>query len=147
MNEDESSEEYSFKEFLIIIWHYCSLSYSGIARYIFEIFDPDNIGKLEKADVEAMYRLLFDTSEHDERCINAIYPFDEEDKISKEDFIQFSSSMTKKLNAEGQNTKLFSLSGPLFNNTDMIWPAIQVQGVLRKTFGGSAAWKSVTTYR
>lgn len=129
------------------MWHYCSLSYSGIARYIFEIFDPDNIGKLEKADVEAMYRLLFDTSEHDEQCINAIYPFDEDDKIFKDDFIQYSSAKTKKLNAGGKSSKLFSLSGPSYNNTDMIWPAIQVQEVLRKTLGGSAAWKSVTNFR
>ncbi len=145
-NEDKPIEEYSFKEFLIIVWHYCSLTHSGIARYVFEIFDPDNIGTLEKADVEAMYRLLFDTSEHDEKCVMAIYPFDEDDKISKNDFIQYSSTKTK-IQDKGQNSKLFSLSGYSFENTDLIWPAIQVQEVLRKTFGGSAGWKSVTSYR
>eukprot|EP01037_Dinobryon_pediforme_P036385 gene36385-43306_t len=129
----QPTEDYSFKEFIIIVWHFCTLNNGGIARYIFEIFDPGNLGTLEKADVEAMYRFLFDTAEHDERCINAIYPFDENEKISKEDFILYSSAKTKKqnINDASRSAKIFTLGRYVFKNTDLIEPAIQVQELLR----------------
>ena len=145
----QPTEDYSFKEFIIIVWHFCTLNNGGIARYIFEIFDPGNLGTLEKADVEAMYRFLFDTAEHDERCINAIYPFDENEKISKEDFILYSSAKTKKqnINDASRSAKIFTLGRYVFKNTDLIEPAIQVQELLRSKLGSVSIWNTLTNYR
>ena len=85
-----------FREFVITVWNYCSFSNGELARYIFEIFDIEDENELEKVDIECMYKMLFDTNEHDEYMIVSIYPFDANKMISKEDFIEYSSIKTKK---------------------------------------------------
>lgn len=92
-------------------------------RYIFEIFDPDNNLWLEKPDVEAIYRMLYDTNDHDTKHI-ALIKFDDAGRISKEKFIKHMRS------------KKF-----------VIRPAIDYQKRMRKFLGGLIMWEGLAGFR
>lgn len=124
-NEDGSKPGFTFTEFIIKLWAFCSLSSEGLARYTFEIFDPDNEGIVEKPDLETMFRMLYGTTEHDERYLS-IYPFDSRDRITKADFI--SNSFKK-------------MKFPLLK------PAIEYQTKIRRRIGGRALWRYLAQYR
>ena len=75
--------------------HYTHDTHDTHARYAFEIFDVDNRWVLEKPDLETMFKLLYNTEEHDETYI-AKYPYSgEERQIHKDDFIDHSARKKK----------------------------------------------------
>jgi hypothetical protein len=99
-----------------------SLSPSSL-RYVFEIFDPDQNFWLEQPDVEAIYRMLYDTDDHDTKHIQLI-KFDDNGRISKEKFIKHMRS------------KKF-----------IIRPALDYQKRVRKMLGGLIMWEGLSGYR
>ena len=46
----------NFQEFFLLLWNYCSLTPSQLARHLFEIYDADNIRILEKAGIIPLIR-------------------------------------------------------------------------------------------
>ena len=56
-----------------------------MAKMIFEIFDIEMINELERADIEAMYRFMYDCDDHDEFYVAQV-PYDNEGNISKQEF-------------------------------------------------------------
>jgi hypothetical protein len=92
-------------------------------RYVFEIFDPDNNFWLEQPDIEAIYRMLYDSNDHDTKHIQLI-KFDDNGRISKEKFIKHVRS------------KKF-----------LIRPALDYQKRVRKMLGGLIMWEGLTGYR
>jgi hypothetical protein len=94
-----------------------------IDRYVFEIFDPDNNMWIEQAEVEAIYRMLYDTTDHDTKHIQVV-KFDDRNRISKEKFIKHVRS------------KKF-----------LIRPALDYQKRVRRMLGGLIMWEGLTGYR
>lgn len=113
----------NFQAFLIALWGYCTLTPYGIARYIFEIYDVDNTEFLEKADVESMFRMLYDTNDVEEEYV-AIYEFASYRKVSKYNFCAISAK------------KPF-----------LIQPALDYQTKLRSRTGGKAMWTYLAKQR
>ena len=66
--------EYDFEDWLLLIWNFCTLSNDQLSEYLFEIFDYDNSGFLERADVETMYRMIYNCDGYDEIELSKI-PF------------------------------------------------------------------------
>jgi hypothetical protein len=95
----------------------------GLGRYIFEIFDPQNNLWIEQAEVEAIYRMLYDTTDHDTKHIQLI-KFDDRQRISKDKFIKHVRS------------KKF-----------LIRPALDYQKRVRRMLGGLIMWEGLTGYR
>ncbi len=112
-----------FREFSIVLWNYCSLTPAGLARFVFEIFDIENNESLDQPEVEAIYRMLYDTTEVDSAYL-AAYEFDDEDRISKSDFMNISAK-----------TRV------------LIQPALDYQHRLRKCLGGQYMWDALMNYR
>lgn len=96
---------------------------SLVCRYVFEIFDPDNNGYIEQPDVEAMYRMLYDTEAHDTKHITLI-KFDDDNRITKDKFIKHMKS------------KKF-----------IIKPALEYQHRMRRQLGGIIMWEGLAGYR
>lgn len=127
LTEDEVLDGFApgmnFREFLIRVWSYCSLSPSQLARQFFEIYDADNAGILERPDVESMYRMMYNCDEHEESCVKK-FPYDEDGFVKKEFFI---------------------------NHCDwhrhLIQPAMGHQRKVRKKTGGVIMWAGLTSYR
>lgn len=112
-----------FKQFSIVLWSYCTLTHAGLARFVFEIFDVENNETIEKAVVDAIYRMLCNAPECDERYL-AVYEFDDEKRIAKSDFMEISAKYKV-----------------------LIQPAIDYQNRLRKCLGGQYMWDSLMNYR
>eukprot|EP01032_Pedospumella_encystans_P028301 gene28301-31962_t len=113
----------NFKNFLIAIWNYCTLTPAGVARYCFEIFDVDETDMLEKPDLIAMFKMLFNTDDYEEDYVN-IYGFDQYPKVSKENFCTISAKKPY-----------------------LIQPALDYQNVLRRRVGGKIMWAHLTKHR
>ena len=112
-----------FGAFMIVLWNYCSFTQENLARYLFEIFDIDNKGTLEKPDIETMYRMMYDCDDFDEKYINR-FPFSQNDVISKADFIRH-----------------------VYWNSTLIKPALRYQKRLRKYLGGIVMWNGLMLFR
>ena len=101
---------------------YCTILVIS-TRHMFEIFDPDRIGRLELPDVEALYRMLYDSDFHEPKLTEA-FPFDENGYISRENFIAHIKS-----------------------NRNFIKPATTYQSKVRKALGGFIMWETLTSFR
>jgi len=122
--EGEYEEGLSFREFAIVCWNYCTMSAAQMARSIFEIFDVEGADELERADVEAMYRLMYDCEEHDEYYVNKL-PFNRTSEcIGREEFCEYVSK-----------------------NKHVIQPAMDYQKRLRSKMGGYLMWENLAGFR
>jgi hypothetical protein len=125
INDDGEYEEgLAFKEFAIVCWNYCTLTPAQLAQSVFEIFDVENADELEKPDIEALYKFLWDCEEHDENYVSQV-PFEKNsDMISK---TKFSEHCSKKKH--------------------IIEPAINYQKRLRSKMGGYILWENLAGFR
>lgn len=121
----ETIEIGSFKYFVITIWSFCSLDTKSIARHVFEVFDPDRKGRLERPDVEAIYRFLYDCDEYDEKYVKLI-PLTNL-TIDKKDFMTFCANTSA--------------------GKHIIQPAIDIRSRMRSKFGGKRMWNTLEAYR
>ena len=124
-DEGEYQEGLDFKEFAIVCWNYCTLPAEGLARTIFEIFDVEKNDVLERADIETMYRFMYDCEEHDEYYCSKV-PYDKKgnDIITREEFCEF-----------------------IAKNKHIIQPAIDYQKRLRNKMGGYMMWENLSGFR
>lgn len=90
---------------------------------MFEIFDPDRTGQLGAPDVEALYRMLYDSDFHEPKLTEA-FPYNENGFVSRENFIAH-----------------------IKNNRAFIKPATTYQSKLRKALGGFIMWETLTSFR
>lgn len=112
-----------FREFAVIVWGYCTLTPYYLARKAFEIFDVERVDNLERPDIEAMYRMLYDCDEHDEYYVNQI-TFNKEGYITKDDFCE-----------------------QVNKRRHIIEPCINYQARLRRRMGGFIMWEALTGFR
>lgn len=124
INEDGEWEDgLNFEEFAVVCWNYCTIAPLYMAKMVFEIFDVESAGELEKADIEALYRMLYDCDEHDEYYVNQL-PFSEEETITKERFSSYVAT-----------------------NRHIIQPCLDYQRRLRGKFGGFILWETLAGHR
>lgn len=122
--EGEYEEGLNFKEFAIVCWNYCTMSVSQLARSIFEIFDLEPADELERADIEAMYRMMYDCEEHDEYYVRKL-PFNKKsDTIGRIEFCDYVSK-----------------------DRHIIQPAVDYQKRLRSKMGGFLMWENLAGFR
>ena len=112
-----------FRAWAIEVWSFCTLDYSQLGRYAFEIMDVDVKCVLEKADIETLYRMLYDCDEADPYFIGQV-PFDNAQCITKDAFVAFSK-----------------------RNHHIIQPMITYQRRLRRRIGSVSMWEGLGGYR
>lgn len=112
-----------FQSFALKTWFFLTLSRTSLCRMLFEIFDPDNTGFVEKIDLDVMYKMLYDVEKVNRKCIDK-YSFKYDGKISKADFITYTR-----------------------NHKKLIKPALQYQWTLRNACGSYLTWEMLTSYR
>ena len=76
--------------FSIVLWNYCTYTPKLMARHLWEIYDIDGVDILEKPDIESMYRMMYDCDDYEYSIIKR-FPFNDEDCITKEEFINHAS--------------------------------------------------------
>jgi hypothetical protein len=88
------------------------------------VFDPDDTGVLGRPDVGAMYRMLYDSDYEDDKLIDGCFKFNEEGKITRQDFI-----------------------AQVKSNRQFIKPATAFQSRVRGKLGGLIMWETLTSFR
>jgi hypothetical protein len=124
INDDGEFEEgLNFEEFAVVCWNYCTIAPTHMAKLVFEIYDVEAVGHLEKPDIESLYCMLYDCDEHDEYYVNEL-PFSADDSITK---TAFSTYVGK--------------------NRHIIQPCLDYQNRLRRKFGGYILWETLAGHR
>ena len=120
----DSNEGLEFLPFSIALWSFCTMSPAMIARYLWEIFDLNNSGELEKCDIEAMFKMVYNLDHTEEKIIDK-FPFEPKSlKISKTGFVETAKKDNK-----------------------IIKPALTFQKRVRSKIGGMAMWDNLSVYR
>ena len=116
----------NFLEFALTSYKHLSLSVKQLARMVFEIYDPDGNGYLERCDLLSMFMWTYDVHEVSSNDIYYIdrFPFDEKLFIEKEAFIDHCA-----------------------HHYFLLQPVIDFQRRLRRKMGGVAMWESISAYR
>jgi hypothetical protein len=121
-NETVKTVGLKFEEFIPVLWNFCTFTYEGLARYVFEIMDVDNTCVLEREDIDTIYRMVYECPETENEVV-AVYPF-YRGKIQKDDFCRFAAK-----------------------NPLLIQPVIDFQTRVRSRFGGKQIWEALTLQR
>ena len=118
--------ELNFQQFLIGVWNLCTLDHPALVLYIFTIFDIDGGGELDLSEVDALCRMLYDTED------------------SPDDIKQVVASM----DTDGDGTvSLEELVNYTVRYPELIQPAVDLQGTLKKELFGNGFWKKLTKAR
>ena len=57
---------------MIGIWNFCTYDASLITKFAFDIFDVDDLGKLQLAECEALLRMVYDEVDADPELMKKI---------------------------------------------------------------------------
>lgn len=163
---DFGLSEYDFEDWIIMLWNYCTLTDAQLAQYLFEIFDQENTGLIERADVETMYRMVYDCDDYDKVQVSNI-PFisliDQIDEFAGESAqenvdsssmlsIAMSSSLPLPSSPPPTTTTQQVISKADFmsyctKSTHFIDPAIEYRNRLIVWSGGADLWATVKNHR
>lgn len=113
-----------FKVFVIKTWDFLSMSTYHLARMAFEIFDPDGENEIYREDIEAMFKMMYASDDHDERYVKK-FRFNDKNGINKDDFIHHIERRSKYV----------------------IQPMIDYQRRLRRKLGGILMWEVIASHR
>jgi hypothetical protein len=91
---------------------------------MFEVFDPDGSGFIERADVAAWYRMVHETEYEDESIISGFPYITNENRISRSSFISHIRA-----------------------NRILIKPITTFQARVRQHCGGGHMWSGLTEFR
>ena len=62
--DDDNSGEIDFKEFIMALWNYCTLSKATLVLFAFDIYDRDSSGELNLDEVKQMLRDVYGDAYH-----------------------------------------------------------------------------------
>jgi serine/threonine-protein phosphatase 2B regulatory subunit len=57
--DEDASGEIDFREFVLSLWNYCSLSNATLDIFAFDLYDRDSSGQLSGAEVDGMLRDVY----------------------------------------------------------------------------------------
>ncbi|GMI36420.1 hypothetical protein TrCOL_g9544 [Triparma columacea] len=81
----DESGALEFNEFVIGIWNFCTYDALLITKFAFDIFDIDDIGKLQLAECEALIRMVYDEADADPDLMKKI-DADQDGEITIDEF-------------------------------------------------------------
>uniref|UniRef100_A0A7S4QMY1 EF-hand domain-containing protein n=2 Tax=Ditylum brightwellii TaxID=49249 RepID=A0A7S4QMY1_9STRA len=80
-----------FNEFVVGIWNFCTNDMHLLAKFAFDIFDIDRNEELSIEEIDALVRMVHNTSHADESTMRGIREFCPNDRITLGKFIQLAS--------------------------------------------------------
>lgn len=57
--DEDQSGQIDFREFVVALWNYCTLSHSSLIIFAFDVYDTDETGELSPSEVELMLKDLY----------------------------------------------------------------------------------------
>lgn len=57
--DDDGSGKIDFREFVLSLWNYCTLSKASLVMFAFDLYDTDSTGELSPEEIEGMLHDLY----------------------------------------------------------------------------------------
>lgn len=166
-----SKKELTFLEFSIRIWNFCTLKNDGLARYLFEVFDIEELFYLNKNYLITMYHMVYNTPADEIPIINEFLTRGTIAGLGKDSNTEINNGPVQRLPINFNNIELLKeiLSLYVFlydekigayvitkdsfietccKKTYLIEPIIRYQKHLQKKIGGGLLfWRPLIHYR
>lgn len=129
MFDEDNSGKIDFREFVMSLWSYCTLSRSTLAIFSFDLYDLDSSGSIGADEVTNMLKELYGdkyhTNPHARNIAKELEEIEAVDgDVNMEDFAKFSHT-----------------------HQALLFPAFQLQETLRKSILGVEFWLNLTGRR
>ena len=87
----DRSQSLNFREFIVGVWNFLRLDVDALVDFTFGLIDADKSGDLDKAECEALIRMLYDTDEVSTKLSSVIQKMDSngDDSITAAEFSAF----------------------------------------------------------
>jgi Ca2+-binding EF-hand superfamily protein len=87
----DRSQALNFREFIVGVWNFLRLDVEALVNFTFGLIDADKSGDLDKAECEALVRMLYDTDEVSKKLSSVIQKMDAngDDSITAAEFSAF----------------------------------------------------------
>eukprot|EP01035_Chromulina_nebulosa_P022337 gene22337-28925_t len=119
--DEDGSGQIDFREFVLSLWNYCTLSSATLALFAFDLYDHDSSGVLSVAEIEGMMREVYGraaaTSPYAKGVSNELRLIESNGDLDVDTFALFSR-----------------------NHKAMLFPAFLVQSQLQKKILGLRFW-------
>ncbi|GMH78178.1 hypothetical protein TrST_g878 [Triparma strigata] len=119
----DESGALEFNEFVIGIWNFCTYDALLITKFAFDIFDIDDLGKLQMAECEALIRMVYDEADADPDLMKKI-DADNDGEITIDEFADL-----------------------IRRQPQILQPAFDMQRALRAKCFGAKYWEIATEKR
>jgi hypothetical protein len=127
-----AKEGLPYGAFALVLWNFGTFSPSHLARYLFEIYDPENRGTLQRPDIQSMYRMCHGLESTENSVLSkrevkavALFPFDPDSgDIYKTAFINYAS-----------------------RHAELMRPVLRYQNTVRRRMGGKKLWVRLMHHR
>ena len=126
--DQENTGRIDFREFLLSIWNYCTLSKASLELFTFDLYDEDGTGLLSSREVQNMLMGLYGSN------------FNRNPRARQIEKELASIDKTRDLNIEA-----FQIFVKTHHN--LLWPAFILQLKLQRKVMGAAFWRSATERR
>lgn len=91
--DEDGSGQISFFEFVLTLWNYCTLSKATLTMFAFDLYDRDNSGCIDRAEMLTMLRDIYGSehasSPHARAILSEIETKMTEDSVSLHVFSEF----------------------------------------------------------
>jgi len=126
MFDEDGSGKLDFKEFVMSLWNYCTLSKSTLVLFAFDIYDKDSSGEIEGKEVQQMLLEIYGKSYKSNIQALTISKLIESDlgDVDLEEFKEFSR-----------------------NHPAMLFPAFHMQQLIQKGVLGEQFWQYYSSKR
>ncbi len=119
----DESGALTFNEFVIGIWNFCTYDEMLITKFAFDIFDIDDLGKLQLAECEALIRMVYDEADAD-------------------------PDLMKKIDVDGDGEiTIDEFAALIRKQPQILQPAFDMQRALRTACFGVEYWEKATELR
>uniref|UniRef100_A0A7S1UAP5 EF-hand domain-containing protein n=1 Tax=Phaeomonas parva TaxID=124430 RepID=A0A7S1UAP5_9STRA len=131
--DDDENGTIDFREFVVSVWNYCSLSQASLSMFAFDLYDRDGSGEIDTCEVEEMLQDIYGAEwkahQPARRVMNSVERLrleegEEEVCITPATF----SSFTK-------------------HHTELLRPAFRMQRILQEKICGVDFWKKCSSER
>ena len=145
--DEDMSGEIDFREFVVAMWNYCTLSKPALCLFAFDLYDADSSGAIERAEIEGMLAEVYGGAE---ALTDPAYTITKEvmRKLTRaeDDALAFGNAEQRR------NAPRTEVSAPAFarfaqKHPSVLYPAYQFQTKLQKAVCGPRFWAAKAEQR
>jgi serine/threonine-protein phosphatase 2B regulatory subunit len=138
--EVSGDHKLGFDEFFVGLFNYCTCSHRDLVRFAFDMFDVDNGGSIDRAEVRQLYRLVKGKRSNPTAKVRM--------KGKKKTMAQEADELMDKMDKDGDGEIDFA-EFEVFEKkmSSLLYPAFTLQREMRKNIIGEGFWNKATDLR